>query len=869
MSDDLVAAADAAHALVEASPRAAASRARAVLVDAETAGSTEGRAAALHALGYAQYQLADPEAATTLRRAIRIAERGSLPARAAFARRLLAGIYADNGNARASLREIDRACQGIEGADLGRAMTVRLAVLRNLGRETIDLSFCPRALAVLRKEGDLIWEARLLQNRGVYYWSRGDPRAEPDLLAARALWESLGARVAKTIVDVILMRLALADGELIEALRRLAAIDTDDLPGRTTAIVQEYGARVLLEAQLLDEGLAALRSAVAILEHARTDATILEARLEIGTLLLAAGDFAEAHTLATHVARSAAARGRHLLSAQAGVLALSAGVTRNAVPAAGLRSARRAVATFESHGRNLDALRTRVLLARLALAAGKNDLAARELARARRSRARRPVADRIATWEVESILREKTGDHRGAERALRTGLRLLEEYRAALGAVELRAAASGIGVELSRRGLRIAVAAGEPAKVLAWAERLRGNALRLPPVRPSADRQLHASQVELRRVAAELREAEAQGKASRELAARQTELEGAIRARTRTLRSGDCATSAASTLRAAAHALGERALVEYVELDGELRALVLRNGRLVLRELGADTAVADLEWLRFALGRLARKTTSGSQRAAALTNADGTAAALDRLLVEPLLNDIANAPLVIVPTGPLHVLPWGALPSLAARPLVVAPSLSAWVGLTHQRRSRTRRVALVAGPRLRYAAREVRDLAGMHGGAIVLEGSSATVGATLAAIDGAALAHLACHGRFRSDSPLFSSFELADGPLTALDLQRLRKAPDVLVLSSCDLALSERRPGDELLGLSAALLAMGTRTIVASVVPVPDAAVRRLMLSLHREIASGASPATALARARGSAGAGSESIAGFVCLGSG
>ena len=91
----------------------------------------------------------------------------------------------------------------------------------------------------------------------------------------------------------------------------------------------------------------------------------------------------------------------------------------------------------------------------------------------------------------------------------------------------------------------------------------------------------------------------------------------------------------------------------------------------------------------------------------------------------------------------------------------------------------------------------------------------------------------------------------------------------MLVLSSCDLALSDRHPGDELLGLSAALLGMGTRTIVASVVPVPDAAARRLMLAFHRELATGASPAAALARAQvalcGAAGA----LAGFVCLGTG
>jgi CHAT domain-containing protein len=89
------------------------------------------------------------------------------------------------------------------------------------------------------------------------------------------------------------------------------------------------------------------------------------------------------------------------------------------------------------------------------------------------------------------------------------------------------------------------------------------------------------------------------------------------------------------------------------------------------------------------------------------------------------------------------------------------------------------------------------------------------------------------------------------------------------VLSACDVALSERHPGDELLGLSAALLAAGTRTIIASVVPVPDAAARRLMLAFHRLLAAGASPASALAEAQAGLRGDQRALAGFLCLGAG
>ena len=137
----------------------------------------------------------------------------------------------------------------------------------------------------------------------------------------------------------------------------------------------------------------------------------------------------------------------------------------------------------------------------------------------------------------------------------------------------------------------------------------------------------------------------------------------------------------------------------------------------------------------------------------------------------------------------------------------------------------------------------------------------------MSALEGTSIAHLACHGRFRSDSPLFSSLELADGPLNVYELQRLRRPPELVVLSACDLAISDTRPGDELLGFAAALIGMGTRTVIASVVPVPDASARRLMVALHRHLRTGHSPALALAKAQQALRSREFAVAGFLCMG--
>jgi CHAT domain-containing protein len=225
-----------------------------------------------------------------------------------------------------------------------------------------------------------------------------------------------------------------------------------------------------------------------------------------------------------------------------------------------------------------------------------------------------------------------------------------------------------------------------------------------------------------------------------------------------------------------------------------------------------------------------------------------------------------------VPTGSLHAMPWAMLPQLGGRPVVVAPSATTWSTLqpsSRARVARASRVALVAGPRLRHATVELAAVGDLYFRPRTLTGRQATVQAVMDALDGATMAHLACHGHFRSDSPLFSSLELADGPLNAYELQRLRRAPELIVLSACDLGTSDARPGDELLGFAAALIGMGTRTIIASVLPVPDARAKRLMISLHGHLTAGDRPAVALAKAQQELSARGSGLAAFVCLGTG
>ena len=91
-----------------------------------------------------------------------------------------------------------------------------------------------------------------------------------------------------------------------------------------------------------------------------------------------------------------------------------------------------------------------------------------------------------------------------------------------------------------------------------------------------------------------------------------------------------------------------------------------------------------------------------------------------------------------------------------------APSARLWQRAEETRnqdgsgRRRGGRTVLVEGPGLPGAAAEIEALAGLYGRARRLGGAKATAAATATALDGAALAHVACHGTFRTDNPLFS-----------------------------------------------------------------------------------------------------------------
>ena len=414
---------------------------------------------------------------------------------------------------------------------------------------------------------------------------------------------------------------------------------------------------------------------------------------------------------------------------------------------------------------------------------------------------------------------------------------------------------------------------GRPAQVMEWAEQGRASHLALRPVQPPADPDLAALLSELRATVNEIVRVRGADGSAAALERRQVTLERRIRDHYRR-RPGEQIPQAARPVpwRVLSAALGDAALIEFVQLDGTLHAVTVVRDRVRLWRLGLAAQVRELlDRARFALHRLANHHASEPSNAAARALLADAAERLDALLLRPVASQTAGRPLVLVPTGALQSLPWSVLPSCAGRPVTVTPSATLWYAGRSGGRTGGHAV-VAAGPGLPGASAEAAAIAALHQVTALAE-DRATVEAVTAGLDGARLAHLAAHGRIHPNNPLFTSLTFADGPLTVYDLKQLHHAPKLVVLAACDVGRSAVRAGDELLGLSATFLALGTRHVIASVVPVPDAETAPLMIAFHRRLAAGEAVTPALAQAQRQLGttypAAMAAAAGFVSIGTG
>jgi len=865
--------------LAEAAPGRAAILAARIARRARDEQDLPAAAVAERAWGLALRHRGDLDSAIAhLQEAVRLGRRSGTALFAGEARMSLAFAFFERGRTRQALAEIDTAVRELDHADSARALAQRGVILAELGRLDEALACYRAALPVLRESGNRLGVYRVVWNRGLAHSYRQEfAAAEADLREAERLAVELDLTLSVGFAQANLAHVLGLRGDVPAALdyfqraeQRIRAHDAQ--VGR---LLQDRS-ELLLSVRLISEAREAAEQAIVEYAKERRAVKLPEVRLLLAQAALLDGDNAGSLHQARRAVREFTTQQRPQWAALARLAVLrsqDAGGRRSGIST---RGAERVVATLAAAGWPTGALEGRLLAARLLLRRGHAEAGREYLRQASRARRRRgPATLRARAWYAEALYRSTAGDPRGATAAVRAGLRVLDEHRAVLGATDLRAHAAGHRTDLAVLGLRIAFGDGRPGRVFEWAERGRASHLLQRAPRPPDDPALADALAALRSIVAEIAELRGKGAGGAELARlvqRQVSLEKQVRDHSRRQpgeRTGELPGPVPTD--ALAQVLGHRALLEFVQLDGVLHAVTVVDGRSRLHRLGRVSVVDDLlDRILFALHRIMRQDADPESTPAALALLRHAADRIDALLLGPL-PEIGDRPLVVVPTGPLQRLPWSVLPSCAGRPLAVSPSATLWHAASSRPTGRVGHVLVAAGPNLPGACEEARAVATIHGVPPLLH-PAATVHAVEAALDGAALAHLATHGRLATHNPLFSDLLLSDGPLLAYDLERLHHAPHTVVLAACDSGHSVVRAGDELLGLSAAFLTQGSTQLIAPVLPVLDFETAPVMAAFHRLLVAGQPPAVALATVQHQVVADEATraaAASFVCLGGG
>lgn len=304
----------------------------------------------------------------------------------------------------------------------------------------------------------------------------------------------------------------------------------------------------------------------------------------------------------------------------------------------------------------------------------------------------------------------------------------------------------------------------------------------------------------------------------------------------------------------------ETALVEYSSLDGELLAFVVTNeGVEAVRNLGGEEEVnARLGQLRFQIDALRHGARGMRKHLANLTTRiQYHLRALYDLLLRPVERRIGGRRLIIAPHRSLYYIPFHALHDGAGyvierREVCYVPGA---IVLLHclAKEQRPLQRALLLGvadentPRVRD---EIQTLAPLFPEAVTLLDERATLAALQEFAPGADILHLACHGQFRPDNPLFSSLRLGDGWLTVRDTYNLDLRCGLAALSACETGVNDIAPGDELIGLARGFFSAGAPTLLLSLWTVDDEATAELMASFYKLLLGGHAPAAALRSAQ-------------------
>jgi tetratricopeptide (TPR) repeat protein len=730
------------------------------------------------------------------------------------------------------------------------------------GHFAAGLSQLDQAVRLL-DHAEPVHRCNILMNRGMAHLYLGQlPAARADFVRvvelsheASLVTEEAKARHNLGCVEFLAGNLALALTVMDES-RALGA----DI---SAAVILIDRAKVLLAAGLHRDADEVLQEAGELFRQDRLFKDVGEVELTRAECALLADEADAARRLGASARDRFRRRGNDSWRRLAELVLLQADLAAGRPASRLIKPAQRLVAEFHAVGL-LPQSRLAQLIEIDCLIAERRLAEAAQLIGRSRSGAADSVSARLYLKYLRASLARAAGDDVAARGEVRRGLDELSSYQARFGSIDLQSGSAIHGRRLVDLDLALAQESGRPAAVVEAVERGRAVSSRLVPVKQPEDLEVAQLLAELRQAHDALRE-DVAGPRAIELSRRIAELQRQLRSHSwRVGGSGSARRPARiGQIRAGLAEFGA-VLVSFLQVGDELSAVSDDGTRSTMCALAAASVVGELgQRVRADLDVLASMALPDPMRRAVTASLNRSLARLDKILVAPL--QLSDRRLVIVPTGVLAMLPWGMFPSLVGRPVVVAPSATAWLAARTAPRSGALSVSALAGPDLLRAADEVRTVAKLWADVPV----SATVDSGrdqfVTAISGARVVHVAAHGQHQAENPLFSSVRLADGSVFAYELDQNVRTAEHVVLSACEVGRATIRPGDEALGLTSVLLRLGTRSVVSGVARVRDDVAAEVMIAYHELLAVGVDSSQALATACASS---YDAPAPFVCFGS-
>ena len=300
-------------------------------------------------------------------------------------------------------------------------------------------------------------------------------------------------------------------------------------------------------------------------------------------------------------------------------------------------------------------------------------------------------------------------------------------------------------------------------------------------------------------------------------------------------------------------------LLEYYIADESVYVVLLGRDTFQIVALGPaepiqrELQLLDFQLAKFRLGEDYLRTYSALMRAASQSHLH----ALYRALISPVRHLCKCKHLVIVPHAFLHRLAFHALFDgerhlIDSYSISYAPSASVYYLCSTKRPSKRSLNSTVIGvldPRTPYIQEEVEAVAAQLSNARVFLGPNATMDQLRKAAAESRFLHIATHGEFRTDNPMFSSIRLADSFLSVYDFYDFQLRAELVTLSGCGTGLSVVTSGDELLGLVRGLLYSGTGAVLLTLWDVNDQSTAEFMKSFYARMAMTGDKSEALRQA--------------------